>query len=229
VVASESLIALIEAAKELVADWDFGPVNGYPVEPRVFAANALHITLFKRRALTTPRVNHALGSINRYLCEENHTTTKSRQTRPGVTKRVTISKKNPLPELLRAAEGLWVSDEQPMLFSASRIVPSSADESGHAGSELAILLEDGSATKVPQLQHDLINDAADSRNASKLLPPQEVDDNPLEVPILRAPFRGRAEREEFIDALGPNLPVYGIGLEWIEYRDRLPIPKQHRQ
>lgn len=217
--------SFMRGAEDLVADWDFGRGNGYEVEPLVFAARNLHITLFKRRAVTTPRVNDAMRKIEDYLQNEYHHFTRTRQSRPGVRpSRVIDRRENPLPAALEAQERDYLPDDQPAILWASKIIVSSADESGHPGSELALLLGDGPVVDMLDAQSNLINDAAERTNASNLLPRQPLKDNPLELPFVRAPFRSEANRHEFIELLSEHLPVYDIGLGSIEYLHRLPIP-----
>jgi len=215
----------MRGAEELVADWDFGGSDGYEIEPLVFAARNLHITLFKRRALTTPKVNDAMRKIEDYLQNEYHHVTRTRQSRPGVRPaRVIDRRENPLPAALEAKERDYIPDGQSAILWASKIIVSSADESGHPGSELALLLSDGPVVELLDAQSELINDAAERTNASNLLPRQPLKDNPLELPFMRAPFRSAANRQEFIEVLSEHLPVYDIGLGSIEYLHRLPIP-----
>lgn len=226
VVESKSLRAFMKSAEKLVADWDFGQSNGYEVDPLVFAARNLHITLFKRRALTTPRVNDAMRKIEDYLQNDYHYFTRTRQSRPGVRPtRVVDRRENPLPAALEEQERDYIPEGQHPLLWASKIIISSADESGHPGSELALQLSDGPVVQLLDMQSGLINDAADRINASKLLPRQPIKENPTELPFMRAPFRSEANRLEFIDMLSEELPVYDIGLGPIEYLHRLPMPQ----
>jgi hypothetical protein len=60
---------------------------------------------------------------------------------------------------------------------------------------------------------NILNAAAAGINASKLLPRQNEAESPLEISFMRAPFASEEVRDEFIDALGPYLPVHGVGLQ----------------
>jgi hypothetical protein len=227
IVQSGSLRDFLKGAEKLVADWDFDDRKGYEVDPLVFAASNLHITLFKRRALTTARVNDAMRKMEDYLWNEYHQTTRFRQSRAGVRpSRVIEQKENPLPRELQSVEDLYVPDKQQLLLRASSIIVSSADESGHPGSELSLLLSDGPVVDAINAQCGLINEAADRTNASKLLPRQPIKVNPLELPIMRAPFKSEASRGEFIEALSDGLQVYDIGLKSVTPRHELPLPSQ---
>lgn len=222
VIASESLHHFIKSANKLITDGGFEIVDDTDSEVLVFAASSLHSTLYARRAPASPENNERLRKIAKYIESPWHDASKRVRSRPGGPLVYKPSKKeNPLSGSLQDVQELYVPGDQQPLFRANKIVDCTIPELGHPGFELALLIEPGPAANVLMAQSGLLNEAASRTNADKLLPQQVHDASPLEIPFMRAPFSTEADRDEYIDALSIELPVYGLGLRAISYKHAL--------
>lgn len=222
VIASESLYHFVKSANKLITDGGFELNDDTESEVLIFAASALHSTLYVRRAPATPENNDRLRKVARYIESPWHDVSKRVRSRPGgplVYK--PLKKENPLSGSLQDVQELYVPGDQQPLFRANKIVDCTIEGSGHRGFELALLIESGPAANVLMAQSGLLNEAASRTNADKLLPQQVHEASPLEIPFMRAPFSTEADRDEFIEALSTELPVHGMGLRAIAYKHAL--------
>jgi hypothetical protein len=217
---SSSLRELIRSAGKLFTEEGLDEVVSSDVEPMVFAANGLHSTLLVIRAPADIKNNKQLEKIETYIRSDWHPSIRSRRAWPGAPKSSNIvRRKNPLGPALQAVEDEYVMDKDQLYVRASKIVPSSTADMGHAGRELSLLIDDGPVAHVLNAQSGLLNEAASGTNAASLLP-EQAKPNPLELPFMRAVFRSEVQLSEFIEALNSELPVYDVGLQ--------PMPISYR-
>jgi hypothetical protein len=106
--------------------------------------------------------------------------------------------------------------------------------SKHPGYELALVVDDGPVASILDGQSDSLWEAAMKTRSAKILTntnlpgngpavERQVDD-PKEIPFMRAPFRNAADRDDYIEQLSVELPVYGMGLGSIAYKsDIIPV------
>ena len=190
VIASDSLRHFIRSANKLITDGGFEVIEDKDSEVLIFAASALHSTLYVRRAPATPENNDRLRKIARYIESPWHDASKRVRSRPGGPLVYNRSKKeNPLSGSLQAVQELYTPGDDQPIFRANKIVDCTIEGSGHVGFELALLVEEGPAADVLMAQSGLLNEAASRTNAEKLLPQQVNNSSPLEIPFMRAPSK----------------------------------------
>ncbi|MBC7581658.1 hypothetical protein H7097_02185 [Aeromicrobium sp.] len=226
VVPSKSMRTFIRVADQLVAEGDFDFNNGFQIEPLVFAADMLHVTLFKRRVPASAENDERLAKISRYVGDQYHTVSRLTRDRPGVQQRTTtVRRLNPLRRALDDAETMHVPSKEQLLFRAGKIVSNLVDGTRHPGFELSLLIDGGPVADALTFQSDLINDAADRTNAAKVLPSNNYDRSiiPIEIPFMRAPFKSEADLDDFIELVSTtaDLPVFDNGLRGVSYRAEL--------
>jgi hypothetical protein len=221
VLASESLRHFVRCANKLIQDGGFELVDKPDAEVLVFAASALHSTLYVRRAPATTENNDRLRKIVNYIESPTHAYTKQVLARPGKHVKKIEKKENPLHGFLKEMQMLHVADGDQPLFRSNQIVDSTSPDSAERGYELSLLVEDGPVASLLMGQSTLLNDAAAKTVADDLLPRKDHNTNPLQIPFMRAPFSSQAMRDEFIDALSTELPVHGMGLRTIAYKHEL--------
>jgi hypothetical protein len=220
VIASESLRHFIKCANKLVTDGGFEIVDSTDSEILVFAASSLHATLYARRAPATKQNNDRLRKVVNYIESEWHEDTRRVRSWPGGPFKNKPKRKNPLSGALQAQQGVYIPDGEQPVFRADKIVDCTRDDPAR-GFELALLVEPGPVADVLMGQSILLNDAAARTNADKLLPRQDHNESPLEIPFMRAPFRSESARDEYIEALSVELPVHSMGLRAISYKHAL--------
>lgn len=232
VIPSVKLREFIRSASKLLTDGDFD-FSHTQTEPLVYSADRLELTLFAMRAVASVRVNERLEKVQNYLRSEWHSVPKSVLVRPGVKQQVVQRRRNLLPTTLADIESNYVTDSTQLLFRASGIVDCTKSLAKHPGSELALVIDGGPVADVVSGQSETMWEAAKKPNAYTLLttrvgrvePAVQVKtDNPLEIPFAFVPFRGETDRDEYIEQLSAELPVYGLGLGSITHEQKLITP-----
>ncbi len=222
IVASDSLRHFIKSADKLITDGGFELADGMDSEVLVFAANGLHSTLYARRVPATRENNDRLRKVAHYVESPWHEAVRRVRSRPGgppVSTR--YRRENPLSASLQELQGIYAPDGEQPLFRTSKIIDCTIEDPALRGFELALLVDPGPIADILMGQSSLLNDAASRTNADKLLPRQNYEASPLEIPFMRAPFSSEADRDEYIEALNAELPVHSLGLKAISYRHAL--------
>ncbi len=208
---SKSLKELLKTAASLVEETE--PVQ-YLLDPLVYAADGLRVTIFERRIKAGIEANDLLRKVQDRL--ESPTLITARKIRQPSGKSMTTTKKrpNPLPEALREVEALYVPPENGLTVRANRIV---ACTKPHLGTEFALVIDDGAGASALEAQHDMLMDAemrmVAGRKLRKLAEDQaqtDVASSALLMPFMRAPLEDDYQRVEFIEMLSADLPVHDI-------------------
>lgn len=215
IVPSESLQGFMKAAHEAAFDDGFdGFKSG--TKPFIFPAESLRVTLFERRAKAGEYISQLLNLEN-YLTRPKLVYTERVHTRPGgPVKPVKKSRNNPLPSAIKELENGHVNNNGVLYVQADQIVSRTLQDYGHHGTQLALRIADSEAANVLDAQSELIADAARRIMAGQALPKPAEPDDPRLIPFMWAQFHDNAAREEYLDLLHPELPVYEIGCMAVE-------------
>lgn len=218
VMPSESMVSFLRHTGQVLASYDFEDDDPMR-QPRVYALNSLRITLFERRAHQGQDNDEALSRLHAIMAQPKITLTERRRTRPGVLETVSRRVPNPLVNALARVATYYLQDGEDvdgvakLALRASEIVESTEDDYREAGTELALQLDQNSGYQALAAQREVIDERAKGLNAGKRLLRPQLQDAPLAIPFMVAPFETEGQRDEFIDSLMTHapmiLPVYG--------------------
>lgn len=212
VIPSDSLRAFIKNANEQLFDGGLACFEEEP-SPLVYAADSLRVTQFERRVRAGSYVAE-LDKMHKYVASSVRVTTKRVRQQYGTFHNKKTSRKNPLWEALKDIEAEHV-DEKGLFVRANSIVDCTREDYAHLGTELALKIEDGEVARMLDAQTELIVGTAMKTNAGQRLPQPAEADNPRLIPFMHGRFVSPDAREEFVELLVPELPVYDIGLRHI--------------
>jgi hypothetical protein len=222
VIPSDSLRHFLKSAGKLITDGGFELVDRPDAEVLIFAASALHSTLYVRRAPVTRDNNDRLRKIVNHIELPHHYEERRVRKWPGgSSERRRYKRDNPFYGSLQLIQDNYIPEDDQPLFRADKIVDCTTEDPARRGFELALLVTPGPTADVLEGQSGALKDEVSKRNANKLLPSEDHEVNPLEIPFMRAPFISGAVRDEYIQALSSELPVHGMGLRAVEYKHGL--------
>ena len=213
---SESLRDLLVCAHSLGDELD--PVPGQ-LDPLVYAANGLRVTIFERRIKASADAHELLRKLHGRM--ESPTIMTSRKVRQPSGKTVSVRKKrpNPLPIALQDVENLYAQTDGPLLVRANKIVVVANSSDRRVASELALIIDEGSGASVLQAQQDVLLDAESRMIAGRKL--QKLAGNAVQalaMPFMRLPPMPRSYQEGFVELLSAELPVHNIEIGPIEWK-----------
>lgn len=209
IIPSDPLLEFLSNAADRLADYEFAG----NIEPVVYAARSLRVTLFERRAATAEHITE-LRRLENYLQGPKRRVRLRFRSADRQLHHQYKTVSNPLPRALEDVRELYANDEG-LYVRANRIVDCTKDDYRFLGAELALQIEPVGAANLLIAESGIYNDQFRGWERADCLPPGEPD-QPLLIPFMRAPFEGSDERDDFIDVLRPCLPVYGLGLKGID-------------
>ena len=205
---SLSLRNFLSTARLLAEETEVVPTL---LDPLVYAAESLRVTIFERRLRAGREANELIRKVHTRM--ESPTMMTTRRTRQPSGKFHDTQKKrnNPLPTALRDVESLYVEAGSGLVVRANAIVPCTKPSDGHFGTELALVIDAGSGASALEAQRDLLLDAVGRMVAGRKLR-RLADDpiEPLQIPFMHVPLADDYHRKDFIELLSSDLPVHGI-------------------
>lgn len=223
---SESLMSFLGHAEALLRD-EFEDAT-LRRRARIFSLDSLRVTLFERRAQLLPSGqtdSEALSKLHVVMAQPKITVTERRRTRPGVFETITKREVNPLIGALALAESIYLQDGEEdendrtrPLVRASTVIDSTEDVYRQAGTQLALRIDESDVLAALDAQRSIFEDRAKVLNANRRLARPEQQDGPLAIPFMVAPFDSADQRDEFIDRLASELPVYGSSVGPIQWQ-----------
>lgn len=213
---SQSLKEFMQAARLLSDEID--PVPGY-LDPLVYACEGLRTTIYLRRLKASEISNNLIRKMYTRMESPMVTTTKKVRQPSGAYRRTQKSRPNMLPGALKDVENIYLDDGQPLTVRSNRIVVSSRSDDERIGSEFALVIDAGSGASVLKAQQDVLKDAeGDIVTGRKLRRLSVGHADALEIPFMRAPLMEDSQREDFIQLLSTELPVFNIEIGPIEWK-----------
>jgi hypothetical protein len=212
---SRSLTDFLSSAT-VIAEEEFEAADGF-VDPLVYAADSLKVTLFERRLQASEQVNELLNKFYVRLVVEDYVTSKTIKTPTGRKVKEMRKNKNPLPGALRDVENLYYVKDEPMLARANDIDLSVQLYPYNYGTEFALQLDanEGPLADMLLAQEEMLYKEASRTSAGKKLArnyfqPGRV----LSVPFAHLPISpdDRVGCNDFIELLSADLPVHNLAI-----------------
>lgn len=213
---SPSLRDLLRDAR-LMAE-DIGPIGG-GIDPLVYAAEGLRVTIFERRIEAGQVANELLRRLHARM--ESPVLSTPRKIRQPSGKVLTTRKKRPndLPAALVDVEDLYAAGDGPIVVRSNQIAVSTIAARKRSSVELALIVDEGCGASVLQAQQDVLLDAEARMVAGRKLRALAGGAiQALEMPFMRLPPMAQSQREDFIDLLSAGLPVHSIEIGPIEWK-----------
>ncbi len=188
------------------------------LDPLVYAAESLRVTIYERHAKAGRDVNELLRKV--YARMESPTLANKRtvQLPYGGTQTTRKKQPNPLHMALNDVESLYRETDGPLLVRTNRIIATTRRDS-RLGTELALLVDDGSVASVLDAQSNVLLDAEAQMIAGRKLRRLANEPiAPLAIPFMRAPLLDDYHRKEFVELLSADLPVHNLEIGRIEWK-----------
>ncbi|MDL2341769.1 MAG: hypothetical protein QFB87_01675 [Patescibacteria group bacterium] len=214
---SPSLRDLLANAKKMAEEID---QPSHELDPLVYAAEGLRVTIFERRIQASAEANDLLRKLHARM-ESPVLYYTPRKVRQNSGKVQTTSKKrdNPLPAALHEVEDLYAATDGPIVVRANKIVIANKSMDPRIGQELALVVDEGSGASILQAQQDVLLDA-EMRMVSgrKLRKLAGTAIQALEMPFMRLPSMPESESQDIVNLLSADLPVHDIEIGPIEWK-----------
>lgn len=213
---SQSLKEFLSTARVLVDDVETMPGE---IEPVVFAADSLRLTIFERRVRADEKANDLLRKVHARM--ESPFVATRRKVKQPYGKNVTTRRMapNPLHAALWEVEEFWHEIDGSMVARANAIANSTRLLDFGRGIELSLVIDKGSVGSALVAQSKVLLDAEKRMEAGKKL--IRLDDEPIEplyVPFMQAPITDLYHQKELMELLSAELPVTGLQIGPIEWK-----------
>ncbi len=213
---SPSLRELLTNAKRMAEEIEYPSGE---LDPLVYAAEGLRVTIFERRIRANDESNDLLRKLHtRMESPVLHTSRRTRQN-SGKVQKTSKKRPNPLPAALNEVEDLYAATDGPIVVRANRIIISSKTIDRRIGNELALVIDEGSGASVLQAQQEVLLDAEMRMVAGrKLRKLAGTAIQALEMPFMRLPAMCESESQDIVNLLSADLPVHDIEIGPIEWK-----------